>query len=143
MTSYTLKYLLERKAANAQALTEAKNNIAEIDDEIEKIVGDTRRRAMLAKKQDTGTVHFEMEGFDVKAVTGKNVDWDQEALETAWDTIAASAEDPRDYLKRKFEISEAAYKAWPKSIKAHFAPARTVNPGKTKYEFTERTETTA
>ena len=136
---YTIKYLLERKAANATALAEAKQNIAEIDDEIEKIVGHNRKAALLALGKDTGTCRFEVDAYKVKAVTDKKVDWDQDALETAWDTIAASdAGDPREYIKRKFDVSEAAYKAWPKFIKEQFTGARAVTPGKVKYEFTEK-----
>ena len=52
------------------------------------------------------------------------------------DLIATSwGENPADYLKVKFEVSERAYEAWPARLKELFTPARTVETGKPSYEL--------
>lgn len=50
-----------------------------------------------------------------------------------WDRIAATGDDPRQYIEVKYSVSEAKYKAWPDTLKQPFSTARTVTPGKPKF----------
>jgi plasmid stabilization system protein ParE len=94
------------------------------------------RELRAAEAKDTGTVRFEDNGFIVVADLPKRVKWDQRRLEEIVDLIGSSwGEDPADYVKIKFEVSERAYDSWPARLKELFTPARTVETGKPSYEL--------
>ena len=61
---------------------------------------------------------------------------DQQRLKEIADLIATSwGENPADYVKVKFDVSERAYDSWPPRLKELFTPARTVETGKASYEL--------
>jgi hypothetical protein len=84
---------------------------------------------------DTGTHNRSERGIDIKITIPKNVNWDQEQLAKAMETIKGWGENPADYVDVKLSVSETKFKAWPPAIRDLFAPARTVKPGKAKFEF--------
>ena len=90
------------------------------------------------EREDTeqDTVRFEDNGFIVVADLPKRVKWDQQRLKELVDLIRSGwGEDPSDYVKLKFEVSERAYESWPARLKELFTPARTVESGKPAYEL--------
>jgi len=97
---------------------------------------DRATQARAQAEKDTGTVRFEDNGFTVVAELPKRVKWDQQRLKEISDLIATSwGENPADYLKMKFDVSERAYDSWPPRLKELFTPARTVETGKASYEL--------
>jgi len=97
---------------------------------------DRATQARAQAEKDTGTVRFEDNGFTVIAELPKRVKWDQQRLKDIADLIATSwGENPADYVKVKFDVSERAYDSWPPRLKELFAPARTVETGKASYEL--------
>jgi hypothetical protein len=80
--------------------------------------------------KDTGTVRFEQDGVTVVADLPKKVDWDQRVIAGVVERIRASGEDPGQYVDITIKVPERKYTAWPESIRAAFAPARTVRTGK-------------
>jgi len=97
---------------------------------------DRAHQARAQAEKDTGTVRFEDNGFTVVAELPKRVKWDQQRLKEIADLIATSwGENPADYLKMKFDVSERAYDSWPPRLKELFTPARTVETGKASYEL--------
>ena len=89
-----------------------------------------------ALEKDTGTVRFEDNGFVVVADLPKRVKWDQQRLKEVVELIRSGwGEDPADYVKIKFEVSERAYEAWPARLKELFAGARTVETGRPSYDL--------
>lgn len=93
----------------------------------------TRRYA--AGLNDTGTHHRTDGGYEIKITVPKNVAWDQAKLVGAIETIKGWEEDPAEYVDTKLTVSETKYKAWPNAIRDLFTPARTVKPGKPKFEI--------
>ena len=93
----------------------------------------------LSKKEDAfGSVNFVFDGQPFKADLPKKVSWNQDALEALGKTIAAEwKENPQQYIKVSYDISETAYKSWPDSLKEKFVGARTVTPGKLKITWAE------
>jgi hypothetical protein len=91
--------------------------------------------------KDTGTVRIAQDDCIVIADLPKRVKWDQTRLAEVVERIRASGEDPSEYVALEYRISERAYGAWPQSIRSVFAPARTVETGKSSYRI-ERTEDT-
>lgn len=97
---------------------------------------DRATQARAQAEKDTGTVRFEDNGFTVVAELPKRVKWDQQRLKEIADLIATSwGENPADYVKVKFDVSERAYDSWPPRLQELFTPARTVETGKASYEL--------
>lgn len=61
--------------------------------------------------------------------------WDQAKLASAVETIRGWGEDPASYVETKLSVSDISYKVWPPAIRYLFTPARTVKPGKAKFEM--------
>lgn len=84
---------------------------------------------------ETGT-HRRLDGnYEIRIEVPKNVSWDQTKLASAVDTILGWGENPADYIETKLSVSETSYKVWPPAIRDLFTPARTVKPGKAKFEM--------
>jgi len=92
------------------------------------------RQARAQQDKDTGTVRFDDNGFVVVCDLPKRVKWNQQRLKELVDLIGSSwGENPADYVKVKYDVSERAYEAWPSRLTELFAPARTVETGKATY----------
>jgi hypothetical protein len=117
-------------------LHHAKSIVASLGDALDHRYGQRARQARAAQAKDTGTVRFEDNGFTVVADLPKRVKWDQRRLGELAELIRSSwGENPADYVKVKFEVSERAYEAWPPILQEIFTPARTVETGKASYEL--------
>jgi len=91
-------------------------------------------RRYAAGLNTTGT-HRRIDGdYEIRIEVPKNVAWDQAKLAAAIETIRGWGENPTDYVDTKLSVSENSYKAWPPAIRDLFTPARTVKPGKKKFE---------
>ena len=98
-------------------------------------------RRYAAGLNDTGTHHRSDGAFDIKMTVPKNVSWDQARLADAIATIRDEWEgDPAEYVDTKLSVSETKFNAWPSAVRDLFAPARTVKPGKVKFEIALRDE---
>ena len=85
--------------------------------------------------KDTGTVRFEQDGVTVVADLPKRVDWDQALIAGVVERIRAAGDDPTQYVDIAIKVPERKYTAWPESIRAAFAPARTGKPGKPSFRL--------
>lgn len=92
---------------------------------------------------DAGTHRRIDRDYEIKITVPKNVAWDQDRLTGAIETIVGWGENPRDYVDTKLSVSEAKMKAWPPAIRDLFAPARTIKPGKPKFEIARATKEAA
>lgn len=91
-------------------------------------------RRYAAGLNTTGT-HRRIDGdYEIRIEVPNNVAWDQAKLAAAIETIRGWGENPADYIDTKLSVSETSYKAWPPAIRDLFTPARTVKPGKKKFE---------
>lgn len=82
-----------------------------------------------------GTSHRTDGEYDIKVTVPKRVDWDQAKISTAVETIREWGEDPAEYVETKITVAERKFEAWPAAIRDLFEPARTVKPGKPKFEI--------
>ena len=90
--------------------------------------------------KDTGTVRFDDNGVTVVADLPKKIDWDQDLIAEVIERIRAGGDDPAEYVEISFKVPERKYTAWPESIRATFAPARTVKTGKQTFRLTINNE---
>jgi hypothetical protein len=82
--------------------------------------------------KDTGTVRLVDGNYTVVADLPKRVDWDQEKLAQIARNIAASGEDPAEFIDTRLSVSERKYSALPEPWRKGFEPARTVRTGALK-----------
>ena len=128
--------LANLKAEVEQKLQDAKRLDHKLDAALDYRYGPRAQQARAAQEKDTGTVRFEDNGIIVVADLPKRVKWDQQRLKELVELIRSSwGENPADYVKVKFEVSERAYEAWPPMLQEIFTPARTVETGKASYEL--------
>ena len=129
-TFASLKAEVDRIAEEAYRLN------AKLDAALDYRYGPRAQQARAALDKDTGTVRFEDNGFIVVADLPKRVKWDQQRLKEIVELIRSGwGENPADYVKVKFEVSERAYEAWPARLKELFTPARTLETGRPSYEL--------
>ncbi|MDA1155189.1 MAG: hypothetical protein O2873_10660 [Proteobacteria bacterium] len=90
--------------------------------------------------KDTGTVRLVDGDYTIVADLPKRVDWDQQQLAQIAANIAASGEDPAEFIETKLSVSERKYGALPAAWRKGFEPARTEGFGKASFKL-EATET--
>lgn len=94
---------------------------------------DQARTQLHALGKDTGTTHITEGDYDIAIEIGKDTQWDQRQLHAIWSRIAASGEDPGQYIVTKYSVSEAKFKAWPDTLRQPFEAARTMKPKAPKF----------
>ena len=91
-----------------------------------------------AQGKTSGTVRIEDAGVVVIADLPKKVSWDQERLAAMAARIAASGDDPTEYLEIAYRVSERRFGAWPEAMREGFAAARTETAGKPVFRLETR-----
>ena len=91
-----------------------------------------------AQGKTSGTVRVEDAGVVVIADLPKKVSWDQDRLAAMAARIAASGEDPTEYLEIAYRVSERRFGAWPEAMREGFAAARTETTGKPVFRLETR-----
>lgn len=97
--------------------------------------------ARAASGKDTGLIRFQDGVVEIAVDIAKKVEWDQQKLAALSAQIRAGGEDPGQYVKVSFKVSERAYTAWPDRIRQAFEPARTVRTGRATYRLAIMSET--
>lgn len=130
----SIKTLTERLEAAREAADAAKKAADAIELELRNALAASIEAAYATKEDKFGTANVEADGVSFKVFTPKVVVWDQSKLRDIYDTIKRSNDNPDDYIKVSYEVSEAKYKAWPQLIRESFEDARTTKEGKVKIE---------
>ena len=119
---------------DAAAALEASKRLKEwIDGAIALRFADHAQALRREASKDTGAVRFEQDGVTVVADLPKRIDWDQALIAGVVEHIRAAGDDPTQYVDIAIKVPERKYTAWPESIRAAFAPARTVKTGKPSF----------
>ena len=88
--------------------------------------------------KSSGTVRIEDAGVVVIADLPKKVSWDQDRLAAMAARIAASGDDPTEYLEIAYRVSERRFGAWPEAMREGFAAARAETTGKPVFRLETR-----
>ena len=118
-----LALLQEDASANLEAAKRLKDWI---DGAITHRYAERAINARRTEHKDTGTIRFLDDTVTVVADLPKKIDWDQDLIAEVIERIRAGGDDPAEYVEISFKVPERKYTAWPESIRATFAPARTV-----------------
>jgi hypothetical protein len=127
-----LKELYHRQEILKVQLAEAKADVAAVADAIADMLAVSAKDIRKQQGKDIGVVNFVQDGFKVKHTISPQVSWDQKQLADTRAKIAASGDNPDEYINVKFSVPESKYKAWPTGIKKAFESARTVTVGNPK-----------
>lgn len=111
------------------------NEYAELQERTKRIgaVLDKALEQAYGKRNTAGTAHQERDGFDLKQVATKKVEWSAEALRE----LADDAE-LEDFIEWTPKVPEATYKVLPQRLKDKLDKARTEKVQKTNFEFTKK-----
>ncbi len=135
---------IEVLAPLADSLAEMKAFVAEAEARLNAGLdvrfGDRARQLRAAEGKDSGRVRFGDGAFVIVGDVAKRVDWDQDKLAAIIARIRHSGDDPAEYVRTTFGVSERAYGAWPSAIRRLFEPARTVKLAKPRYAIEARRE---
>ncbi len=127
--------LFELKNTAATRFLSAKTMVEHVDRAIELKYANHAHQLRLAAGKDTGVVHFEDGRVRITADLPKKVEWDQPQLADRVKRIAASGDDPAEYVEISYRVSETKFSAWPESLKRAFASARTLKTGKPAFRL--------
>lgn len=129
---------VDQIAALLEDVAELKADTKRLDDLLHTALtnryADQAAAARRAAGKDTGTVTLRDGDFAIKADLPAKVEWDQELLASAVETVKGWGEKPEDYVKAALSVPESRYKAWPESIRKVFEPARTVGVGRPTFK---------
>lgn len=124
--------LLRIKRSADEQFAVAKSAMAHIDLALDLKYGRRAHQLRLAMGKDTGVVHFDDGEVQITADLPKRVEWHQAKLADIVRRIAASGDDPAQFVEISYRVSETKFNAWPPSLRSAFVPARTVKTGKAK-----------
>ena len=127
--------LFEIKNSAALRLTQAKTLAAHIDRALDLKYAERARQLRVTAGKDTGVVHFDDGAVRITADLPKKVDWDQKQLAAIHARIAASGDNPAEFIETIFHVSESKFNAWNQSLKNAFISARTVKTGKPDFRL--------
>jgi hypothetical protein len=127
--------LFRLKNDAADQLAMAKALCEQVDRVLEHRYNTQAQKQRLSAGKDTGVVHFDDGEVRISADLPKRVTWDQKKLDEIAKRIAASGEDPGQYIDISYKVSERKYEAWPDNLKSSFAGARTLKTGKPSFRL--------
>jgi len=127
--------LFRLKNDAADQLAMAKALCEQVDRVLEQRYNTQAQHQRLSAGKDTGVVHFDDGEVRISADLPKRVSWDQKKLDEIAKRIAASGEDPSQYIDISYKVSERKYEAWPDNLKSSFAGARTLKTGKPSFRL--------
>ena len=122
--------LFRLKNDAADLLSVGKAVVEHIDKALDLKYAGRAHRLRLEAGKDTGAVHFEDGLVRITADLPKKVEWDQKRLADITRRIAATGDDPAQYVEISYRVSETKFGAWPETLKSAFAPARTLKTGR-------------
>lgn len=111
----------------------------QLKDELYRRFFTTVEAGLYEKDEPFGVVSTEFEGYKLAFTVPKKIEWDQEMLAAAYESLKSGNENPADYVEIKYNVPESKYKSWPESLKEKFIDARMTIPGSVTIKF-ERIE---
>jgi hypothetical protein len=117
----------------AKLISHTKELKEKLDDGLNLRFASTVKNNLQSANKDTGTTRFFDSTFQVIAEVPKKVTWDAGKME---ELIKRIPEDTRkSFVKITYAIDERKYAALPYEYQELFKEARTITPGKTKFQI--------
>ncbi|GHT98559.1 hypothetical protein FACS1894126_4160 [Alphaproteobacteria bacterium] len=117
----------------AKLTSHAKELKEKLDDGLNLRFAESVKNGLQRENKDTGTTRFFDGAFQIIADVPKKVTWDNEKME---ELVKRIPEDRRRaFVKIVYSIEERKYSALPYEYQELFREARTITPGKTKFQI--------
>jgi endonuclease III len=117
----------------AKLLNHAKELKEKLEDGLNLRFSEAVKNNLRSENKDTGTTRFFDGAFQIVAEVPKKVSWDAEKMEELIKRIPD--ERRKDIVKISYSIEERRYSTLPFEYQELFREARTVTPGKTKFQI--------
>jgi hypothetical protein len=117
----------------AKLVSHAKELKEKLDDGLNLRFSEAVKSNLRSENKDTGTTRFFDGAFQIMAEVPKKVTWDTEKMEELIKRIPD--ERRKDIVKISYSIEERKYSALPEAYQELFREARTITPGKTKFQI--------
>jgi hypothetical protein len=114
-------------------VSHAKELKEKLDDGLNLKFSEAVKNNLRSENKDTGTTRFFDGAFQIVAEIPKKVTWDPEKMEELIKQIPE--ERRKDIVKISYAIEERKYSALPCEYQELFREARTITPGKTRYQI--------
>jgi hypothetical protein len=125
--------LLDLSDQVAKLCSHAKELKEKLDDGLNLKFSEAVKNNLRSENKDTGTTKFFDGAFQIVAEVPKKVTWDPEKME---ELIKQIPDDRRkDIVKISYAIEERKYSALPHEYQELFREARTITPGKARYQI--------
>ena len=133
-----IKELFEAKAKLNEVIAYTKNEVKDIDKQINALVTEEFEKSRKAQDKHTGTIIWMFDGgVKVKETRPKKVDWDQELLSECWSNLIHAQVEPTDYITAKYSVAEKTYSSLTEDVRKWIEPARTEKQGPAKLELVD------
>ncbi|MDR0753356.1 MAG: hypothetical protein LBE95_01675 [Holosporaceae bacterium] len=117
----------------AKLISHTKELKEKLEDGLNLRFSEAVKNNLRSENKDTGTTRFFDGAFQIVAEVPKKVTWDAEKME---ELVKRIPDDRRkDIVKISYSIEERKYSALPHEYQELFREARTVTPGKTKFQI--------
>ena len=97
--------------------------------------GDQLRAARQKCSNDSGQIHLQDGSVRVSVDHPLCVRWDQTQLAAIAQRITSAGEPVEDYLDITYSVAEELFNNWPPSLRAQFAPARSIQLGQPIFQL--------
>lgn len=138
MTKETDDELLRRITSAETTIAVCEQNIKQAKAELLNRRESEIKQLLKAKDEPFGKVEIIVGNYAVDVTVPKKVVWDQDLLRDKHKSIAESGDNPDMYIKTKYDVSETAYKSWPKEVREFFDDARSVAAGNPTIKISKR-----
>jgi RNA polymerase sigma factor (sigma-70 family) len=118
----------------AKLVSHAKELKEKLEDGLNLRFAEAVKNNLRSENKDTGTTRFFDGAFQIVAEVPKKVSWDAEKMEELTKRIPDDRR--KDIVKISYSIEERKYSALPLEYQELFREARTITPGKTKFQIT-------
>jgi RNA polymerase sigma factor (sigma-70 family) len=118
----------------AKLISHTKELKEKLEDGLNLRFSEAVKNNLRSENKNTGTTRFFDGAFQIVAEVPKKVTWDAEKMEELIKRIPE--ERRKDIVKISYSIEERKYSALPHEYQELFREARTITPGKTKFQIT-------
>jgi RNA polymerase sigma factor (sigma-70 family) len=133
ISSLEVHDLMDLSDQVAKLTSHAKELKEKLEDGLNLKFSEAVKNNLRSENKDTGTTRFFDGAFQVVAEVSKKVTWDQEKMEELIKRVPD--ERIKSIVKITYAIEERKYAELPREYQELFREARTITPGKTRYQI--------
>lgn len=124
-----------------QKIQEEKQQLKQKESELNELINESFKERFNVLREASGkklgTISFNLEGMKVSQNIPKKIEWDQDVIEEIYSDIEKTGENPKDYIKVKYSVSERDFNSFNEEIKDRLKEARIIKDGSVQIKIEE------